>query len=401
MAGSSYINTNAPTTGSQVGTLTQTATQILSYMKGARRVEPKRQALLTLLERVKNRRPPRFTAQDTTIRYFSKGTMPRALILLNAAGTGTTLEFTDASILEAGDILKFLDELMRVTAVNTGTTPHQVTVVRNSPTQSGFSSRSLAANNIIQIVSLSRPEGANASNNIYLKKTEHSNVYQIFNKSAEFSGTHLATDQYTQDDTYKEGVEDATFYCREMLERALWFHLAGGERLSASGDNAHGLMKGIPAFVTTNRFDAGGRLTYRDFNEYMMACTRYGKGSHKVVFAGPGAMSIFSEFPKTSIERKQMDKTFGMNITRLFGTGGWTCDIVPNWHYEGDEGGTIMIADLDYFHVLPMKGRSFEQMAAHDVQTPGADLRKFTVRGEYTCALEIEQTWGIIENAWR
>jgi hypothetical protein len=401
MAGLSYINTNAATTGAVVGTRTQAATQMLAYMRGAKLIEPKFQALLTLTERAKQKRALRFSASDTTIRYFSKGTYPRSLVLLNAAGTGTALHFVDASMLEAGDIVGYLDENMRVTVVDTTTSPNEVTVVRNSPTKAGFATRTLAAGQIIQIIGMSRAEGADKPGMIGLQKNEHSNVNQIFSKGCGFSGTFLATDQWTQDDSYRAGVEEATHWCRLMLERAMWFQEGAAERIAVGTHNARGLMKGIPAHVLTNRFDAGGRMTFADFNEWMMACTRFGNNSHKVVFAGPVGLSIISQFPKSSIHRQQMDKVFGLNITRLFGAGGWTCDVVPNWHYEGDYGGNLMIADMDYFHLIPMKNRSFEQMAMHDVETPGADRKEFTILGEYTIALEIEQTWGLIENAWR
>ena len=127
-------------------------------------------------------------------------------------------------------------------------------------------------------------------------------------------------------------------------------------------------MGGVRDFLTTHVVDASGALTRAEFDDWVVDCTQYGKGT--VIFTGELVFEALTAWSENRLEVVRTESTHGMSVTKYQTAYGDIVPLTPHRElFTGDLGGVgfcLDIADLKY--------RFLQGLDTHvevDVHTPG------------------------------
>lgn len=303
----------------------------------------------------------------------------------NASGytnSATSIVVDDGSIFGADYIIKIGEELLKVTAVNTGT--NTLTVARG---YAGTTAAAIVDNQKVEFVFTEGVEGADARTARKKPRVRNENITQIFDETIEISGTALAMAQYGINDPYDYERAKKLIELSHRLEKAL----INGVKYE-SGQIRQ--MKGIRSFVSTNVTDAGaGALTMTMIND--LAQTIFQKGGFKggtqhVVLVPAKQKRKLSDLDTNKVHIERGDTVRGQVVNSLVTDFG-NLPIILDDNLDANE---LMILDLNRAKITPLAGREF----SHTFMGAKGDYQTGQIVGEYTLEFKQEKAHGRIKN---
>ena len=228
-------------------------------------------------------------------------------------------------------------ELMRVTAVNTGT--NTLTVTRGV---GGVGAAALVDNDELLIANTSQPEGDASLTPRSRNPVTVFNYTQIFRNGWSMTETARHSKQEGGNDwnhqAMKKGIEH-----KKDIEYAI---MVGRPSEDTSSGNAERTTGGFKHFVTTNITDAAGQLTETEFFTALRPMFRYG-AKEKWGVTSALVVDVLNTFPRGKLEVRQGEKTFGLRVMQYISPHG-TLNIVTHWLLEGGTlGGQMWVIDTD------------------------------------------------------
>jgi hypothetical protein len=308
------------------------------------------------------------------------------------ATTDTSFVVDHADRFRVGDQIKAAtsDEIMLVTAINTGT--NTLTVVRG---YGGSTAEALADNQVISILGNASLEGDDAQAARFTARSRKTNYTQIFTSTIEVSGSELAVRQI--------GVRDELDYqkvqrTREML-RDLENCVLNGRAPAANPEGSSSVrrtLKGIRSFVTTNVFTVGAGgfpsdsvLSEEQINTALRTMWQSSNGKVDLIVVGGQEKRAFNEFLTGQRQYTPMSDTFRDSVQVYESDFGVCKVILSRWVPSG----TVFLLDSSRIEVMPLSGRSFHYKP---LATSG-DRESGQLIGEYTLELRNENAHGVIE----
>ncbi len=309
------------------------------------------------------------------------------------ATTDTTFVVDHADRFRVGDQIKVnvSDEVMLVTAINTGT--NTLTVVRG---YGGSTAVALGDNQALSIIGNAALEGDDAAAARFNARTRSSNYTQIFASTVEISGSELAAKQI--------GVRDEMDYqkvqrTRELL-RDLENSVLNGRAPAATPEGSATVrrtMRGIRSFITTNVFTPGSGgfpdeldLTEEQLNLALRSIWETGNGQVDLIVVGGQEKRRINQFVATARNFTPTSDTFRDGV-QVYESDFGVCRVVlSRWVPTG----TVFLLDSSRIEVMPLAGRSFHFKSLATV----GDRESGQVIGEYTLELRNENAHGVIQD---
>lgn len=275
---------------------------------------------------------------DPKFEWFGKEPRSDSDAINNGAGYAagaTTIEVDNADKFLPGDTVRVVDattgaleEMMRVTAVDTGA--NELTVQRGvGDTAAG----ALSDNDILYILSDAQPEGSDIPDGLSQKAAEYYNFTQISRTSSTYTRTFMQTRMRADEtEVQKRRMEKSREHKRKVEKMLFW-----GERgISGAGSDAPNrktggidfwLAQSIASGVDNTQNQAGGTITEVQMEQFLEEkAFEYGSDT-KVAFCSPRVISVINNLERGKIELVNMEKEYGINISRWHSPHG-TLDLV-------------------------------------------------------------------------
>lgn len=263
----------------------------------------------------------------------------------------TSIVVADAEPFRAGHVVKVNDELMLVTAVNTGT--KTLTVTRG---YAGTTAAAIADGAQIEVLFTEGNEGADARAARYKQRKRVSNFSQIFDDTIEISGTSLAMNQWNITNIYEYERQ------KKILELALQLEKAIINGIKYENGTKR-MMGGIRYFIQTNVIDGSGlngtTVTYETLltQAFRQIYEAGGMetGAHYVIMTGAKQKTALSNFDVEKIRLTRQENTRGQVVDHWVSDFG-EAEIILNNNLQPDE---ILIIDANRIKIRPLQGREF------------------------------------------
>jgi hypothetical protein len=296
--------------------------------------------------------------------------------------TDTTVVVVDAEPFRAGHVIKIGDELLYVSAVDTGT--KTLTVTR------GYASTTPAAiadGAKVEVQFVEGVEGADARAARYKSRTPHQNYTQIFDDTVEVSGTAEAVQQYGITDLYENEKQKKQLELALQLEKAL----IGGV---AYNNGQVRQMAGIRSLVQTNVTDAASAaISGTLINDSLQSIFEHGgfqTGGDYHIQVSPKQKRAISNFDDNKLFVTRADNARGQKVDMFVSDFG-QFPIYLNINLDSDE---AIICDCNRMSIRPLVGRDF----FHKYLGEKGDSTNGILVGEYTLELEQEKAFARIKN---
>jgi hypothetical protein len=281
------------------------------------------------------------------------------------------------------------DEVMLVTAVNTGT--NALTVVRG---YGGTAAEALANNQVIHILGNAALEGDAADAARFTARTRKTNYTQIFGSTVEVSGSELAVRQLAVTDELDYQKQQRL---RELL-RDLENCVVNGRAAAASPEGSASVrrtMRGIVASLTSNRFVPGsggfpndGALTEEQLNLALREIWKQSNGHVDLIVVNGQEKRTINNFVSSN-RRYAADTTTFTSQVSVYESDYGVCRVVLSRWVPG---GSVLLLDSGRIEVMPLAGRSFQYKPLGLT----GDRQSGQVIGEYTLELRNENAHGMI-----
>jgi hypothetical protein len=306
--------------------------------------------------------------------------------------TDTQFVVDHADRFRVGDQVKVneANEIMFVTAVNTGT--NTLTVTRG---YGGTTAQALFDNAPLVIIGNAALEGDDAPAARFTARSRRTNYTQIFTSSVEVSGSELAVRQV--------GVRDELDYqklqrTRELL-RDLEHSVINGRAPAATQEGSASVrrtMRGLRSFIATNVFAPGVNsfpgdveLTEEQLNIALRTIWQSSNGHVDLIVVGGKEKRAINRFVTTNRRFTPMTDTYRDNVA-VYESDFGVCRIILS---RAVTQGTALLLDSSRIEVMPLAGRSFH---FKPLATTG-DRESGQVIGEYTLELRNENAHGVIQ----
>lgn len=296
--------------------------------------------------------------------------------------TDTTVVVIDVEPFRAGQVVKIADELLYVSAINTGT--KTLTVTRG---YAGTIAAAIADQVKIEVQFVEGTEGADARAARYKARTPQSNYTQIFDDSIEISGTAEAVTQYGISDLYEYEKQKKQIELALSLEKAL---------INGIGyqNGQVRQMKGVRSFIQANVFDGGAAgVDGNKINDALQAIYEKGGfasgGNFKVMVPAKQKRAI-SALDVNKITISQSENSRGQVVDHFVSDFG-QFEIVLNNNLDAKE---LLIVDTNRLAVRPLVGREF----FHKYMGEKGDSTTGILVGEYTLEFRQEKAHARIKN---
>lgn len=283
--------------------------------------------------------------------------------------TDTSLVVANPGYYAAQQVLYFprTGETIRVTSTNSGAGP--LTVVRGI----GSTAQALIDQDEILITGSVQPEGDASKPARTRNPAANYNYTEIIRDEWDATETERISVQQTDDDwqhqSLKKGIEHA-----KNVEYAMMVHNRNEDTSSGQARRQTG---GFLFYATQNTTDAAANLTELGLFTALRPAFRYGSGE-KWGFASMRAVDVLTAFPRSHVQIRQDETTFGMRVMQYISPHG-TLNLVTHRLLEGSVlGGQIWIMDSDvvkYRHLTTQKG-SRDSHINTNIQPPDVDGRK-------------------------
>lgn len=295
----------------------------------------------------------------------------------SALVAATDIVVADVTPFRVGSVIKIGDELLFVSAINTGT--KTLTVTRG---YASTTAAAVASGAKVEFLFDEGTEGADARAARYKARVRKSNLTQIFTDSVEISGTAQAVAQYGIDNLYEYEKQKKQLELALQLEKALINGVA-----YENGQVRQ--MKGIRQYITTNVTNVAGALTIDKINT--LAQNVYDAGG----FAGGGAYKIMvaakQKIALSATDANKIHLTRGENVrgqvVDIIVTDFGQFEIVLNQNLASDE---LFLVDSNRVSIHPLTTREF----SHTYLGTKGDYTVGQIVGEYTLKLEQEKAHG-------
>jgi hypothetical protein len=310
--------------------------------------------------------------------WFEDEMFPDETVTTASALVGATdVVVADVTPFRVGSVIKIVDELLYVSAINSGT--KTLTVTRG---YASTTAAAVASGAKVEFLFDEGVEGAAARDARYKARVRKSNLTQIFTDSVDISGTAQAVAQHGVNDLYEYEKQ------KKQLELALQLEKALINGVSYENGQVR-QMKGIRQFIQTNVTNVGGAVTLAAINT--LAQTVYDAGG----FASGGDYKI-------QVAAKQKVALSGTDANKIVLTRGENArgqvvdkivtdfgefEIVLNQNLASDE---LFLTDMNRLKIHPMATREF----GHTYLGVVGDSMKGQIVGEYTLMLEQEKAHG-------
>lgn len=304
---------------------------------------------------------------------FPDETTTTAAALIDAV----SVVVADVTPFRVGSVAKIGEELLYVSAINTGT--KTLTVSR------GYASTAPAA-----IVSGAKVEflfdegleGADARAARFKARVRKSNLTQIFTDSVDVSGTAQAVAQYGISNLYEYEKQKKQLELALQLEKAL----INGVAYEAGQVRQ---MRGIRQFINTNVDTVGGALTLDAINVLAQKIYDAGGyangGDYKIMVAAKQKIAL-SGTDKNQIRITRGENTRGQTVDKVVTDFG-EFEVVLNQNLASDE---LILFDTNRAKIRPLITREF----AHTFLGTKGDYTTGQLVGEYTLEFEQEKAHG-------
>jgi hypothetical protein len=308
------------------------------------------------------------------------------------ASTDTSFVVDHPERFRAGDQVKVAesDEVMLVTAINTGTST--LTVVRG---YGSSTAEALYDNADLVIVGNAALEGDDADSARFTSRTRQTNYTQIFAATVEVSGSELAVRQ--------AGVRDELDYqkvqrTRELL-RDLENSVINGRAPAATPEGSASVrrsMRGLRAMISTNVFTPGvgafpadTALTEEQLNLALRGIWESSNGHVDLVVVGGAEKRAINTFVASNRRFTAQSDTYRDSLAVYESDFGVCRIILSRWVPLG----SVLLLDSSRIEVMPLSGRSFQYKPLAST----GDRDSGQVLGEYTLELRNESAHGVIE----
>lgn len=304
--------------------------------------------------------------------------MPRFDRINNAAGYtagDTSLVVDTATTFNVQDtvFVPRTSEMLRVTAVNTGT--NTLTVVRGV----GSTAAALNDNDELIVVGSSFEEGATSREAHTDNPTKKTNYCQIFRDKVELTETDRSTDNQVSPHDWDRARNRVGKDHALDIEHALWF---GKPSKDTSGTHPRRTTGGYFHFATANKTAVGGTLSESTFWSSLRPVFEFGS-EVKAGFAAPLVVDVLNNFPRAKFSGDGQARTiYGVRVYQFVSPHG-TINLVTNWLFKSldaagasNYAGTLAIVDLDalaYRYLAGGPGGSRDTKVLKNRQAPDAD----------------------------
>lgn len=301
-----------------------------------------------------------------------------------AAATAAATAIVVASVepFRENCVIKIGDEMLKVTAVDSGT--KTLTVVRGyaNTTAAAVSSGAIVAYLFVEGV-----EGSDARGARYKARVRKSNITQIFDETVEITGTAAAVANYGIDDIYE------TEKGKKLTELALQLEKAviGGIRYENGSVRQ---MSGVRSMIQTNVKDAqAAALTLALINDSLQAIYEKGgfaTGGNYEILVPAKQKRVVSGFGADLVRIDPNDQRRGTVVSRLTTDFG-EFPVSINNNLAPNE---LLILDKNRTMIHPLASREF----AHEYLGKKGDYYQGMIVGEYSLELHQEQAHARIKN---
>jgi uncharacterized protein DUF5309 len=354
-------------TGQRATNTVDTAQRKIDMADGITLLEPDAAPLTVITKRLSKR-----ATTDPQFKWAEDELDPRFDAINNGAGyanSATSVVVDNAAYFEAQQMVYVprTGEMMRVTAVNTGT--QTLTVVRGV----GSTAAALVDNDELLIANTAQPEG-DASRPARTRNPSFATNYtQIFRLPWDETETARHSDYNYADDwdfqAKKKGIEH-----KKDIEYAL---MVGRPSEDTTSGNARRTTGGFNHFITTNITDAAGQLTEVEFFTALRPAFRYGS-KEKWAMGSALALDVLNAFPRGKLQVQQGETTYGLRVMQYISPHG-TINFVTHWLLEGATlGGQVWIIDTDplKYRFLANRRGSRDSHINTNIQNNDVDGRK-------------------------
>jgi hypothetical protein len=311
-----------------------------------------------------------------------------AMFATESATTATALIDATAVVVASvepyrvNDVVKIGDELLKVTAINSGT--KTLTVTRG---YASTTAAAVASGAVVEFQFSEGAEGADARSARYKQRARKSNLTQIFDDTVEITGTAAAVANY--------GISDLYTYeqAKKQLELALQLEkaLINGIRYE---NGAIRQMAGARSLISTNVKDAqAAALTLVMLNDSLQAIYEKGgfaTGGNYEIIVPAKQKRVVSSFGDDKIRIDQADNRRGAVVSRLTTDFG-EFPVSINDNLASSE---VLILDKNRAMIHPLQGREF----THEYLGKKGDYYQGMLVGEYTFELHQEAAHARIKN---
>ncbi len=334
-------------------------------------------------------------ANATTINWMEDEPVPMWTHLNGSInGSVTSITVDDSSFYQVGDLLKVVatGEIMRVTAVPTGTT---ASVTRG---YAGASGTSASDNAYVLNLRAAEMEGDVAPDAISTVKAAKLNYMQIVRTPVHLTNTAQAVEHYSGDELRYQQRKAGVAHARAWEE--IFLHGRKKEDTS-TGSAPIRLAGGIDEFVTTNLLDANGTLTEPEFIDWLGdGPFRYSPngdpGSSKWLFASRDLLNTINGWGLAKLQLASAETAkYGMDIMQYV-TGLGVLKVVNHPLLEQGYGGYGYVIDPASIIRRPLSGRSTKLLTNR--QDNSEDGRKDEYLTEQSFQVVTEKANGIIFN---
>ncbi len=305
--------------------------------------------------------------------------------------TDTSFVVANASRFCVGDQVRLVgaDEVMLVTAINTGT--NTLTVARG---YGGTPAATLSNGAELLILGNAALEGDDASTARFTSRVRNTNYTQIFSSTVEVSGSELAVRQLAVADELDYQKQQRT---RELL-RDLENCVINGQAPAANPQGSATVrrtMRGILAFITSNRFMPGEAsfpsdttLTEPQLNLALRRIWQSSSGQVDLIVVGGAEKRAINAFVASNRRFTSRSDAYRDPINIYESDFGVCRVVLSRWAPAG----TVLLLDSSRIDVMPLAGRSFHYKPLAST----GDRESGQVIGEYTLELRNENAHGVI-----
>ncbi|OME37888.1 hypothetical protein BSK46_14250 [Paenibacillus odorifer] len=289
----------------------------------------------------------------------------------------TAVVVADVTPFRVGSVVKIVDELLYVSAIDTGA--KTLTVTRG---YASTTAAAIASGAKVEFLFDEGVEGADARAARFKARVRKSNLTQIFTDTVDLSGTAQATAQHGVNNLYEYEKQ------KKQLELALQLEKAAINGISYENGQVR-QMKGIRQFINTNVTNVGGALTLGAINT--LAQTVYDAGgfanggNYKVMVAAKQKIAL------SGTDSNKITLTRGENVrgqvVDFVVTDFGQFEVALNQNLASDE---LFLVDANRVKIHPLATREF----SHTYLGLQGDSMKGQIVGEYTLALEQEKAHG-------
>ncbi|NHN31135.1 SU10 major capsid protein [Paenibacillus agricola] len=290
---------------------------------------------------------------------------------------GTSVIVVDVEPFRVGHVVKVADELLYVSAVNTGT--KTLTVTRGYASTTAAAIADVAK---IEVLFVEGTEGADARAARYKARVKKSNLTQIFDDTIDISGTAKAVTQYGISDLYEYEKQKVQLMLALQLEKALINGISyefGQVRQ----------MKGIRQWIATNVTNVAGPLTLSAVNtlaQRIYDAGGFATGGMYKIMVGAKQKIALSALDANKVQITQAENKRGVKVDHLVTDFG-EFELVLNQNLAADE---LLLVDANRLAIRPLITRDF----SHTYLGVKGDYDSGMVVGEYTLELRQEKAHG-------